>query len=478
MCFAQGTLCHNKSFGMNSSKIFTAVMFVLLVQLHTSMLRAQDDLPARPTVVTRILFVFDASQSMLGTWESDLKINIARQILIDLVDSLQNVPNLQMALRVYGHQSPVPPQDCSDTKLEVPFSQGNAARIRQKLRFITPKGTTPIAGSLALATGDFPPCSNCRNIIILITDGIEACDGDPCQVSQELQKLGIILKPFVIGIGLDPGFRKTFECVGYYYNALEEVKFKETLGFVINQVLNSTTAQVNILDEEGLPVETNVNMTFSDRYSGRIMYNYIHTMNHKGVPDTLELDHLVTYHLKIHTLPPVELDSIKLVPGKHTIIAVPAPQGYLVVKTPRGKLYEGVNLMVRKSGEMNTLNYQKIGQIEKYLTGKYDLEIPIIPKLLINGAEVLQSHTTTIELPEPGVVGFSSVSHGFGSIYELKGSGQEWIHNINPAIRQQTILMQPGWYRIVFRPAGSRQTLYTVVKDFEVKPGESINIDL
>ena len=93
---------------------------------------------------SRILFIFDGSNSMAGKWEGEVKIDIARRILVEMVDSLENVENVEMALRVYGHQSPVPPQDCSDTKLEVPFGKNNASRIRQKLRFISPKGTTPI----------------------------------------------------------------------------------------------------------------------------------------------------------------------------------------------------------------------------------------------------------------------------------------------------------------------------------------------
>ena len=38
--------------------------------------------------------------------------------------------------------------------------------------------------------------------MILITDGIEECGGDHA-ISIALQKKGIVLKPFVIGVGLD-----------------------------------------------------------------------------------------------------------------------------------------------------------------------------------------------------------------------------------------------------------------------------------
>ena len=158
--------------------------------------------------VTRILFVFDGSRSMYGMWGKDSKFNIARDILIHMVDSLQTVDNVELALRIYGHQSQFPPQDCNDTKLEVPFGVKNGNLIKQKLYSIIPKGTTPIARSLEQSAKDFTDCQNCQNIIILITDGIEECSGDPCLVSQALQKKGIILKPFIIGIDIDSKLKK------------------------------------------------------------------------------------------------------------------------------------------------------------------------------------------------------------------------------------------------------------------------------
>ena len=63
--------------------------------------------------VNRILFVFDASQSMLGRWQSGRKIDIAKQLLTNITDSLKDVTNLELALRVYGHQRSFPPQDLS-----------------------------------------------------------------------------------------------------------------------------------------------------------------------------------------------------------------------------------------------------------------------------------------------------------------------------------------------------------------------------
>jgi Ca-activated chloride channel family protein len=457
------------------------VLFFLLAIIQGCILNAQYTTPPKYMPPdTRILFIFDASQSMLADWESDRKINIAREVLINIIDSLEHLDNVQMALRLYGHQKPVPPQDCSDSKLEVPFAKGNAPRIRQELRYVTPKGTTPIAHSLELGAKDFPPdCNNCRNIIILITDGIEACDGDPCAVSYELQKQGIVLKPFVIGIGIDEGFKKTFDCIGHYYNAADEQRFSEIMQVVISQALNSTTAQINLLDINGNPTETNVNMTFSDYFSGKIMHNYIHTMNNRGVPDTLVLDHLVTYKLKINTLPPVEVDSFRVYVGKHTVIAADCPQGTLEVRVDGSNQYRGLQYIVRKAGDMNTLNIQEMNKLENYIVGKYDLEIPILPRMYVKGVKIDQSTVTTVTVPRPGILNLIKGAPGYGGIYLIRSKkNEEWVCNLNLEIKNETLVLQPGTYRVVYRAQNARQILYTINKTFDIKSGGSVAINL
>ena len=75
--------------------------------------------------VTRILFVLDASNSMNKKWGNESRFVTAKRIVSRSVDSLRGIPNLEIALRVYGHQSPITAnyQDCADTKLEVPFTK-------------------------------------------------------------------------------------------------------------------------------------------------------------------------------------------------------------------------------------------------------------------------------------------------------------------------------------------------------------------
>ena len=217
-------------------KAFIKLLFITVLILQSSFSFAQkqkDKENDMPPPLTRILFIFDCSQSMFGRWQSDTKINIAQKLLSNMLDSLKDVKNLELAFRVYGHQKNFPPQDCDDSKLEVPFSKNNYKKIEHKLKSLVPRGTTPIAFSLEKSADDFPPCKDCRNIVILITDGLEECGGDPCAVSQMLQKKGIILKPFIIGIGKN--FKESFDCVGTYFDATSEIEFNKALNVVISQ---------------------------------------------------------------------------------------------------------------------------------------------------------------------------------------------------------------------------------------------------
>ncbi len=431
----------------------------------------------KPKQTTRILFVFDASQSMYGRWQSDTKFNIAVRLFSGLLDSLRNQPNLELALRVYGHQKQYPPQDCNDTRLEVPFAKDNIPRIKHVLKTISPKGTTPIASSLSQAAGDFPSCDNCRNIIILITDGIEECGGDPCAVSLELQKKGITLKPFIVGIGKD--FRDQFECVGTYFDASNEKEFREALKVIISRALNPTTMQINLLDIYGKPTETNVNMTLYDNVSGKIKYNFIHSFNARGFPDTLDIDPLLTYTIMVHTIPPVHKDSVKLTPGKHTTIGIDAPQGYLTFRAGVNSTLKYLPVIIRRNGSSATINVQQFDQIEKYLCGMYDIEVLCLPRIIQKEVEIMQSQTTTVEIPLPGIVVIQRATNGYGSVYLEDKSGLTWLYNLRDTPQQQeTLYLQPGAYRVVFRSKFVNKASYTIEKSFRVEPGQTINVKL
>ena len=70
---------------------------------------------------TRILFLLDASGSMLAEMEDVNRWAVAVTLLSNMADSLRQVQDVEIGLRVFGHNKPNSLRDCNDTKLEVPF---------------------------------------------------------------------------------------------------------------------------------------------------------------------------------------------------------------------------------------------------------------------------------------------------------------------------------------------------------------------
>lgn len=424
---------------------------------------------------TRVLFIFDASQSMYAKFGSQSRMDVAKTLLIDMLDSLRGKKNLEVGLRVYGHQKPYPPQHCDDTKLEVDFGSNNISSIQNRLKTIKPKGTTSIAQALESGAYDFPSdATNARNIVILITDGIEECNGDPCAISRLFQEKKVILKPFIIGIGLKKDFQKTFDCVGTFYDAKDPESFKNILNVVVSQVLNTSTVQVNLLDKKGFPTETNVPISFYDSFSGKLQYNFVHTMNYKGLPDTLKIDPVLSYRVIAHTVPPVESDKEwKLNPGKHTIIPLETPQANITLSMGGRQV---ADCIVKIKGQDEILNIQKTNTSQNYLIGEYDLEFLTLPRIK-HSISVKQDSSYKVLIPEPSLVILSFTSSGYGSIFEDENE-LKWVTDIKPTKGKQNIYLMPGRYRIIYRAKNASESIFTKDLTFKVLPKKTVSLKL
>ena len=448
------------------NKKLKILIFIGLILLSSNLYPQKKQEP-----VNRILFVFDASQSMLGRWQSGRKIDIAKQLLTNITDSLKDVKNLELALRVYGHQRSFPPQDCDDTRLEINFIPSNifAERVKGKLSMIKAKGTTPIARSLEEAAADFP-IDNSRNIVILITDGKEECGMDPCAVSRLFAKKGIILKPFVIGIGLDKSWKDKLDCVGTFFDATNEKDFSNILNIVISHVVDNTTTQVNLLDSLGNPTETNVPLTFYDNFTDIIKYNFVHTMNNMGNPDTMIIDPVLRYKVVAHTIPPVESEVITIRPGEHTIIPLKTPQGKLKITIKTKGDYQ---FIVKKANQRETINVQKINNTQEYLTGYYDIELLTLPRQYFKNIRINQNQLTQLQLPSTGLANILLPANGYGGVYLNDGDKLSEIFKFNGESNQYKLTLLPGKYTVIYRSKSSKKYIYTDEKSFVIKSGKS-----
>ncbi|MGE0668134.1 MAG: hypothetical protein AB7O49_16380 [Sphingomonadales bacterium] len=166
-----------------------------------------------------VYVIFDASNSMWGELpDKARKIDVAKAVLKEFVGG--DFAGRELALRIYGQNRP---GDCTDTSVVVPFGKPEAVldRIRNAVAGTTPRGKTPIDRSLRAALSDF---GNRRGDILLISDGIETCDADPCDLMREWREAGVAIRVHVVGLGLDEVARSAMQCVAEtsgaaYYDA-------------------------------------------------------------------------------------------------------------------------------------------------------------------------------------------------------------------------------------------------------------------
>ena len=429
---------------------------------------------------TRLLFVLDASGSMLAPWEESNRMDAAKRLLAYMVDSLKVNPKVELALRAYGHQSARQKNDCEDTKLEVPFAAGNHEKIISALQAIQPKGNTPLAYSLEQAANDFPQNDQYRNIVILITDGIESCGGDPCAVSLALQKKEVFLKPFVIALSQEAGMPQQFSCMGDYYDASSMNRFRKALNKALQQSLGKTTLQVQLLDEQNRPRQTDLNLSFMNSATGEVMYNFFHFLDSRNQADTLTIDPVPTYNIVVNTLPPVVQQGVQLEGGTHNTISIKAPEGILELEQKNHKEYNGgVRAIVRRPQQLQSLHMQRMGTAEKYLAGTYDVEVLTLPRVYFNNVQIEGNKTLKLSLPAPGILNIRSDVPSWKDLYQLKdGEVQALILHLDDKNSINSLALQPGTYRLVYRAKNAKGSKFTQFKDFTITSGKTLNLNL
>ncbi len=156
-----------------------------------------DGRPALSLNDRSVEIVVDASRSMWGQIGGISKMEIAKATLEELSYWLPD--GLDLALRAYGSTSASESNNCADSSLLVPFGESNRGYIRSAIAGLRPTGQTPIAYALNQAGRDFGTMQNDRTIV-LVSDGIESCGGDPVQAARSLREQGIIVH--LIGFGL------------------------------------------------------------------------------------------------------------------------------------------------------------------------------------------------------------------------------------------------------------------------------------
>jgi hypothetical protein len=202
------------------SRFFAVLVVLAIVLANSGRASAQQ---------TNIELIIDDSGSMAQHVVGGRKIDVAKKVFSGLIPDLPS--DSQIAVRTYGRQRSSRDHDCSDMELMTPFGPNTSTRVLPGVNALRPNGMTPIAASLEAAAKDFAGKEGQNNIIILLTDGEEDCNGDPCAAAKAVREAGIRLQVNVIGFNVMDKERPQLQCIanaggGKYYDARNAAELK------------------------------------------------------------------------------------------------------------------------------------------------------------------------------------------------------------------------------------------------------------
>ncbi len=176
----------------------------------------------------KTIIILDASGSMWAEIDGGHKITVAREVLDAVLDQLP--AERELGFMAYGHRQK---GVCSDIELLVPAEAGSADRIRAAAAELNPKGKTPLTEAVRQAAEALRYTED-KATVVLITDGLETCDADPCALGRTLEESGVDFTAHVVGFGLKEGEGAQIACLaeetgGRYIDAANATQLTEAL---------------------------------------------------------------------------------------------------------------------------------------------------------------------------------------------------------------------------------------------------------
>lgn len=427
---------------------------------------------------TRVLLILDCSHSMWDRWQSDAKIKVTQQVLLKFMDSVANQNNIDVALRVFGHLN----KNSYGTRLEVPFEDGNNYKIQSKIKTLVPNGACTAASALSNSLNDFPTTGDSRNIILIITDGMDDCDGNICDVARQVQMSGVIVQTFILGIGNKQDFQHNLDCAGKFTYVPNEEQYTETLYNIFRMSEEEAQVVISLNDETDHLIETELPIAFYDRQTGVVKYTTLYSIDSRYTPDTLIIDPLVAYDITVFTTPETKLKNKQFKAGRVNRLNITVEQGSLCLHTDGKRTNYQIpqyQILVYRHGTNNLVNTQLLGEQHNYLSGSYDLEVLSTPTLRLDDVAIVSSSATELSIPTPGVANISKPKAiSSGAIFSMNEGVLEHVRDLDPNKINERILLMPGQYQIVIKPQNSIDYKNVKTIRFEIAAGNTTVINL
>ncbi len=204
------------------------------------------------TASKETLIILDQSASMYEPFQYGMKFKYAKQAVNKILENLDD--NEFIGLRTIG----INPEKmrlnsmvttdtlCHATERLNDINPHNRANISDNLHNIVPSGMSPIQYVLQTALqNDFKPSTDIKRII-LVTDGYENCDGDPCRyIKKQMMKRNDLIID-IVAIGVNSVDAALLQCLtnsthGRFINVKKPDDIKPSVNYIFNNPSPETT---------------------------------------------------------------------------------------------------------------------------------------------------------------------------------------------------------------------------------------------
>jgi hypothetical protein len=198
--------------------VLSLALSLILSGLWTDPTPASSQQESATAKTVNVELVLDVSGSMAQVIDTgETRMDAAKRVIREVVAAIPEQEGINVGLRIYGfagdNSEAGRPESCQSSELVAPIEGVNKEQILSQIEPLFPTGWTPLALSLERAGQDFQPDPNATNAVVLITDGLETCDGDPCATASALHAADIRLTTHVVGFGLNAEEQALLGCI-------------------------------------------------------------------------------------------------------------------------------------------------------------------------------------------------------------------------------------------------------------------------
>ncbi|MDY7038224.1 MAG: VWA domain-containing protein, partial [Thermodesulfobacteriota bacterium] len=435
-----------------------------------------------------LIFILDASGSMWGQVEGKAKIAIAKEVLTGLIKDLPQ--GLNVGLVAYGHRRK---GDCNDVEELVPLSALEKEKLIQQIKTISPKGKTPITQSVRITAEKLKTIED-ETTIILVSDGKETCEGDPCALVRTLKQSGVRFVMHVIGFDVTDEERKQLECIakaggGMYYSAKNAGEFRMAATKVVRET--QTTGFLTVIAlRNGKAVSAHIDVFIPEKEE-----------NVTTASSSTNIDKPLTIRLKpgsyavrvtdtgLPDKPSITFPGIEVEVGKTVEKTAEFTASYLnITAIKEGKPFKA-SIRIFRHGEKDSLTSGWTNKDEPVLfnlpPGLYDImvedsSVPDKPVVNLKGVEIKAGEIVekVVEFSREGMLEVAAVKEGkpFGAWVYIHRAGEKkhLIYKQATEKSPASFKLLPGSYDIKVKDDSVPEKPVVKVKGLEVKAGETL----